>query len=107
MWSPSPLFFFAALKMKAYKELGSEKKVPLSEPFQTLSGFACEGLGACKDFVRVVAIVVERETTSSCAAIARVVVVVAVVVVIEEVVDHANAKQKWPKVIWYLGSFII
>ena len=70
-----------------------------SEPIQPLSGFACEGLVAYKYLVRVVAIVVEREKTSSCAAIAVVVVVVAVVVVIEEVVDHANAKQEWPKVL--------
>ena len=104
---PVPLVLFCCFKDESLQGIRIRKKVPLSEPFQTLSGFACEGLGACKDFVRVAAIVVERETTSSCAAIARVVVVVAVVVVIEEVVDHANAKQKWPKVIWYLGSFII
>ena len=75
----------------------------------SLSGFACEGLGACKDFVRVVAIVVEREKKYiiRSAAMARVVMVEASVVVIEAVVDHANARQTWPNIIWYLGSFII
>ena len=73
----------------------------VSEPFQALSGSACEGLVAY--LVRVVAIVVERAKASSCAAIAVVVVVVEVVVVKEEAVDHANAKQEWPK--YYIVSW--